>query len=207
MASSFYLLLSLSLVFFLAACAPADNNQTAETTETNEAAEDDPQAQFWMAMQEHCGNAYEGRLVLEPEGDDMLDGDETLIVHFRECSENEMKVPFHIEKPDGWDRSRTWVYTRDDQGLELRHDHRHEDGTEEETTWYGGRSETQGTAQQQEFIYAEAPADAPPRGWRIQIRPHDTYVYGTFRGDDYNWRVDFDLSTPVEVPPAPWGHE
>lgn len=163
---------------------------------------------FWERLQQHCGNAYEGELVTAPEGDEMLVGDERLVAHFRECAENEIRIPFHIEKADGWDRSRTWVYTRDGEGLELRHDHRHEDGTPEDDTWYGGRTQQDGAPEQQEFIFTERTApDGSLLGWRIQVHPQDRYVYGTFSGDDYTWRVDFDLSRTVDLPPAPWGHE
>lgn len=194
------------LVISIAACDSPDGQPTDQHAE--ERADPSPQADFWEAMQQHCGNAYDGELITEPPGDDMLAGDERLVVHFRECGDDEMKLPFHIEKPDGWDRSRTWVYTRDEDGLELRHDHRHDDGTPEENTWYGGRTQAEGTSDQQEFIFTERTAeDGSLLGWRIRIIPNERYTYGTFRGDDYTWRVDFDLSQTVDIPPAPWGHE
>jgi hypothetical protein len=159
-------------------------------------------------MQEHCGQAFAGRLVTAPPGDEMLEGDEELIVHFRTCDDEEMRLPFHIHGRDGWDRSRTWVYMRHDEALELRHDHRHEDGTHEADTWYGGTTQTLGSPDQQEFVFAERTApDGSLLGWRIQIIPGERYTYGTFRGDDYTWRVDFDLTEAVAAPPAPWGHE
>jgi hypothetical protein len=174
------------------------------------AAAADPQEAFWANLAAHCGNAYRGRLVLEPPGDDMLTGTEELIVHFRGCGADTLRLPFHIEKEEAqtWDRSRTWVYIRHADGLELRHDHRHEDGTPDETTWYGGRTEAPGSPGEQEFVFAERRApDGSVLGWRIQIVPGERYTYGTFRGDDYTWRVDFDLSTPVPAPPPPWGHD
>ena len=48
-------------------------------------------------------------------------------MHVRECSEDAIRIPFHV----GEDRSRTWVVTRTANGLRLKHDHRHEDGSEE----------------------------------------------------------------------------
>ena len=58
---------------------------------------------------------------------------------FRSCDLAEIRIPFHV----GEDRSRTWVMTPTSVGLRLKHDHRHEDGSEDEVTQYGG--DTRGT--------------------------------------------------------------
>lgn len=168
------------------------------------------QDQFWAAMQRQCGRAYPGRLVLEPPGDDMLTGTEELVVHWRECADSQMRVPFHIEiEADGsWDRSRTWVYMRHAGSLELRHDHRHEDGSEHERNWYGASTLAEGGTGWQEFVLTERTApDGSRLGWRIEIVPGERYTYGTIRGEEYTWRVDFDLSREVAAPPPPWGSE
>jgi hypothetical protein len=173
--------------------------------------ENKPYDLFFDQLAEHCGNAYPGSLTLEPEGDVMLTGTEMLIVHFRECDENQLYVPFHIEleENEDWDRSRTWIFTRHDDGLELRHDHRNRDGSSDEVTMYGGFSVGAGTEMRQEFQSIERSEETGIfRGWRIEIVPNDRYTYGTIRGDEWSWRVDFDLSEPLdEIPPAPWGHK
>jgi hypothetical protein len=204
-------LLLLSLLA-LAACAERDDvpppaDEPAFTTADDAAA--GPQDAWWANMQRHCGNAYEGSLGHAPPDDDMLEGDELLIVHFRECDDHEMRLPFHIERMDGtWDRSRTWIYTRTDEGIELRHDHRQEDGSPDEVTNYGGHTEDEGTPDYQRFIFTERTGpEGETLGWRVEIAPDDHYVYGTFRGDEWSWRVDFDLSQAVAPPPAPWGYE
>jgi hypothetical protein len=165
---------------------------------------------FWSNLSWHCGNAYPGSLTLEPPGDDMLQGDELLVVHFRSCSERELQLPFHIELEEGeWNRSRTWIFTRTGDGrLELRHDHRLPDGTDDEFTWYGGFTEAAGTETHQEFIYRDVDyPDGSTRGWRIEIEPDVRYTYGTIRNGEWSWRVDFDLTRPLpEEPPPPWGY-
>jgi hypothetical protein len=165
---------------------------------------------FWASLSLHCGNAYPGSLTLEPPGDDMLQGDELLVVHFRSCSERELQLPFHIELEEGeWNRSRTWIFTRTGDGrMELRHDHRLPDGTDDEFTWYGGFTETAGTETRQEFIYRDVDyPDGSTRGWRIEIEPDVRYTYGTIRNGEWSWRVDFDLTRPLpEEPPPPWGY-
>ncbi|TVR35196.1 MAG: hypothetical protein EA390_02070 [Balneolaceae bacterium] len=166
---------------------------------------------FFAQMSEQCGNAYPGRLTLAPEGDDMLTGTEMLIVHFRECDDDQLKLPFHIELEEegDWDRSRTWIYTKHEDGLELRHDHRKPDGSDDDVTMYGGYSVGEGTAVRQEFQSVPRTEETGIfRGWRIEIVPGERYTYGTIRGEEWSWSVEFDLSEPLdELPPAPWGHE
>jgi hypothetical protein len=168
------------------------------------------QEAFWQNLRRHCGSAYPGRLTLEPPGDEMLTGTEQLIVHFRECGADTLRLPFHIEKEAAqtWDRSRTWMFMRTAAGLELRHDHRHEDGTPDEVTMYGAFTHDAGSAVRQEFILAERRApDGSALGWRVEIEPEERYTYGTIRAGEWTWRVDFDLTRTVPAPPAPWGHQ
>lgn len=202
------LLVMVSAVLFIA-CENGERPQTeSESMEPNEEAS---VYDLYMAnLRSECGNAYAGRLTLEPEGDDMLDGDELLVVHFRECDEEGViKVPFHIETSEGeWDRSRTWIFTRTEEGIDLRHDHREVDGSESDFTMYGGPTHNEPDANMMEFISFERTEETGIyRGWRIIIEPGERYVYGTHRGGEWSWRVDFDLTQPVETPPAPWGHQ
>jgi len=197
----------------LVGCATAPGPQLPSTVaEAAAGPAERPTAQdaFWANLSAQCGRAYPGRLTLEPPGDDMLSGTEQLIVHFRECGADTLKLPFHIEKETDatWDRSRTWVFMRTADGLELRHDHRHEDGTPDSTTWYGGRTRHPGAADRQEFVFDERrAADGSLLGWRVEVVPGERYTYGTIRGGEWTWRVDFDLGRTVPAPPAPWGHE
>jgi hypothetical protein len=165
---------------------------------------------FWAHISEPCGQAFSGGLTQEPPGDDMLTGTEELIAHFLTCDEEEVRIAFHIELEDeeSWDRSRTWVFRKVEDGLELRHDHREADGTPSEQTMYGGFTETEGTATSQDFVsVARTEESGYARGWRVEIVPGERYTYGTTRRGDWSWRVDFDLSAPVEEPPLPWGAE
>lgn len=164
------------------------------------------QRSFWTSVRAHCGRAYEGRVALASgsAGDTAMAG-KRLVMHVRECSANEIRIPFHV----GDDRSRTWVLTRTPAGIRLKHDHRHEDGTPDAITQYGGDTREGGTATRQSF-----PADAhtvslnPVYGtnvWSMQIEP-EKFVYELIRvGTDRRFRVEFDLTRAVPPPPAPWG--
>lgn len=168
---------------------------------------DTEQDAFWVSLRSLCGQAYEGTVVQGSPADTSFIG-KTLVMHVRECSEAEVRVPFHV----GEDRSRTWILTRTTDGLRLKHDHRHEDGSEDEITQYGGDTRGPGTASVQEF-YADAhtaeliPA-AATNVWTVEVLPGERFAYALRReGTDRRFRVEFDLARPVAPPPPPWGHE
>jgi len=131
-------------------------------------------------------------------------------MHVRGCGEKELRVPFHV----GEDHSRTWVITRTDSGLRLKHDHRHADGSPDKSTMYGGDTRNAGTAQRQEFpVDAYSVAMFQEQGmsasvintWAMEIVPGKTFLYELSRPGGRLFQVEFDLSRPVELPPAPWG--
>lgn len=164
-----------------------------------------PQDSFWRAIESLCGQAFRGTVIEAPAGDTTFAGRE-LVMHVRTCQEGELRVPFHL----GGDRSRTWVLTKTPTGLRLKHDHRHEDGTEDPVTQYGGDTKEMGTAGRQEFPADSATAALIPAAatnvWTIEVEPGVRFVYALRReGTDRRFRIEFDLSTPVPVPPAPWG--
>ena len=93
------------------------------------APEPSPQDLFFERLSLLCGKAYAGTLVSDQEADADMAG-KPMIMHAASCDLNEIQIPFHIaEGPDRWDRSRTWFITRTDDGLRLKHRHRHEDGS------------------------------------------------------------------------------
>jgi hypothetical protein len=167
--------------------------------------QDGPQAEFWAGLLQHCGNAYEGT-VIEAPADDTTFAGRRLVMHVRECGPTEIRIPFHV----GENRSRTWVFTRTADGIRLKHDHRHEDGTDDEITMYGGDTADEGTAEQQVFPADAHTASLIPAAatnfWTVEIRPGDQYVYALRReGTDRRFRIEFDLTRPVAAPPPPWG--
>jgi hypothetical protein len=164
------------------------------------------QAEFWMSLQALCNRSFAGEVLQAPAGDTTF-VDRELVMHVRECSEHEIKIPFHV----GEDRSRTWVLTRTNAGLRLKHDHRHRDGSEDEITQYGGDTATPGTARQQEFPADAHTASLIPAAatnlWTVEVHPGEAFVYALRReGTDRRFRIRFDLTRPVAPPPAPWGH-
>jgi hypothetical protein len=168
---------------------------------------DAPQAQFFQRLRSLCGNAYAGRVVTSDAADSEM-ASQPLVIHVRTCSDQEIRIPFQV----GADRSRTWVISRTGAGLRLKHDHRHEDGSADAVTRYGGDTASPGSARRQEFpadeysrelfVRQDIPASIT-NVWAVEIVPGQVLAY-ELRRPNRHFRVEFDLSRPVPAPPPPW---
>lgn len=177
----------------LAACSPPP---------TRSASDD-----LFAQLSQYCGQAFEGRVT----SDDPRDDDwaaQTLTIHFRDCSNIQLRVPLHV----GEDRSRTWVITREMDGLRLQHDHRHEDGSEDAVSLYGGSTIAQPVDGRAEFpadefsknlFEREGIAASVANIWSLTLTD-ETLVYALDRPERH-FEASFDLTQPVDAPPAPWG--
>lgn len=208
----------LSAAVLLAACSlspePAKTPAATALAEPGTIRKAMPADAFLAALASHCGQAFAGRILSnqpKPTTPDAFEG-KALVMHVRGCEEpaKGLRVPFHV----GDDHSRTWVLTRTDHGLRLKHDHRHEDGSEDVLTQYGGDSTTPGTAKRQEFpVDAESIALFEREGsnasvtntWAMEVDPNQRFLYELSRPNGRLFQVEFDLSKPVALPPAPWG--
>ena len=184
-----------------------------------------PQDAFFDALASHCGKAYAGALVSSDAADADFAG-APMVMHVAECSEDRIAVPFQVQLDGEWDRSRTWVITRTEDGLRLKHDHRHADGEPDAVTMYGGDTADAGSANAQHFpADAESIAMFEREGltasvtnvWTVEVDPAGTpdarFAYQLQRTvaggapEDRLFRVEFDLTEAVDTPPAAWGHE
>ena len=166
-----------------------------------------PQDRFMQAIAAHCGRAYAGRVVTTDAADASF-ASQKLVMHVAACEADRIRIPFHV----GADRSRTWVLTRTATEVRLKHDHRHQDGTSDVLTMYGGDTTTPGTAERQDF-----PADADSIAlfrandravsvtnvWAMEVTP--TRLAYELRRPGRHFRVEFDLTQPIATPPMPWG--
>jgi hypothetical protein len=170
-----------------------------------------PATQFLSQLSQHCGKAYAGRITAnQPAAPDDAFAGKALVMHVRDCGTQLVRVPFHV----GDDHSRTWVLTQVPAGLQLKHDHRHADGSSDVLTMYGGTSVEPGTAQRQEFpadqeskdlfVREQIPVSAD-NVWAMEIVPGERFVYELTRPNRV-FRVEFDLTTPVDLPPDAWGY-
>lgn len=216
MNSKYSLVLS-PLVLALAACTASNPEPATRATAGQQSLHDASALQaadeFLMRVAKHCGKAYEGRIVAnepKPSEPDAFEG-KRLVMHVRGCDNprERLEIPFHV----GDDHSRTWILTRLPQGLRLKHDHRHQDGSADDMTMYGGDSHEAGSAERQAFpVDAESIAMFKKGGlnaslentWAMEIHPQ-TFVYELSRPNGRLFKVEFDLTRPVELPPTPWG--
>jgi hypothetical protein len=159
---------------------------------------------FWTKLSAFCGMAFEGKVT---EGaDNATFKDKKMVMHVKACEGNQIKIPFYV----GEDRSRTWVLTQTENRILLKHDHRHEDGTPDKITMYGGLATNTGTATMQVFPADQETADLLPAAaaniWWITVE-ETKFTYNLRRmGSNHLFTVEFDLKKPLEtLPLAPWG--
>lgn len=160
---------------------------------------------FWKTLQLHCGKAYEGE-IMTPSENDPFTG-KRLVMHVVGCGEDFINIPFFV----GDDKSRTWVLTMQDGLIKLKHDHRHEDGSEDEITQYGGIASNTGMASIQYFPADQETADLIPYAannvWWITV-DDVSFTYNLRRiGSDRYFSVKFDMTKEVDSPGPAWGWE
>jgi hypothetical protein len=168
--------LSLLLGLSLASTAQQDNHHKA----------------FFENLKKMCGQQLEGETVFPQNADHPLVG-KRLVMKVGPCTTNEVRIPFDVAE----DKSRTWIVTLTDQGLLFKHDHRHEDGTPDKITMYGGWATTNGTALVQRF-----PADAettkliPEAGtnvWTLEmVLDKPQFVYSLERNNAPRYKALFN---------------
>lgn len=168
---------------------------------------------FFAELKSLCGKAYTGRVKVDtPPSPSSPFAGRAIIMHVRECSDDAIRIPLHV----GDDRSRTWVLARTTRGLRLKHDHRHQDGSDDKLTMYGGDTAAAGSAIRQEFpvdaesidlFKREGSAASITNTWAMVLVPGKTFVYELSRPGGRLFQVEFDLTKPVAPPPPPWGDE
>ncbi|NND45392.1 MAG: hypothetical protein HKN58_08710 [Xanthomonadales bacterium] len=200
------------MVACLGSCAAGQDAATARLAPPQSPSSQASAKAFLAAIARHCGQSFAGEVVANhpPADSDPFEG-VSLVMHVRDCSDGRLAVPFHV----GADHSRTWLLTLRETGLQLKHDHRHEDGSPDAVTMYGGTSDTPGSVRRQEFpvdaesieMFRREGLDASVvNTWAMEIVPDDYFLYELARPTGRLFQVRFDLSQPVPTPPAAWGH-
>lgn len=128
------------------------------------------QQQFFDNLLSLCGQVFSGYSTFPDDPNHDFAG-KLLVADFKECSNQEIRVKFNV----GEDRSRTWVISQSNDGLLLKHDHRHEDGTPDEITNYGGWADESGNQWQQHFQADQETAALIPAAstnvWMLSYEP------------------------------------
>lgn len=164
---------------------------------------------LWDTLQAQCGKAFLGTVSRGAADDPWRAA--RLVMHVRDCSEDEVRVPLAFND----DLSRIWVISRIGSVLRLKHDHRHDDGSHDTITWYGGVSiAPDGNDGDQEVNF---PADAETKAlferegltvsldniWQMSVAG-GMFNYRLMRGSGRDFMVSFDLTQPIAPPPPAW---
>lgn len=162
---------------------------------------------FFELIAKHCSKAFEGKVVVDSEPSPAFA--KRLVMHVRKCSDSQLQIPFHL----GDDASRTWIISKTGSGLNLKHDHRKQDGSDDPLTMYGGHTIDAGFDHMQSFpadqyskelFVARGIPQSVGNTWQMFIYD-DKFVYRLIR-QGREFRVEFDLSKPVDTPVTPWGY-
>jgi hypothetical protein len=163
-------------------------------------AERTPGDAFMASLAQLCGKSFEGRLVTMDPADADFAG-KRLIMGAVDCDPNEIRIPFAV----GENRSRTWMITRTADGVRLKHVHRHEDGTEDVVSRYGGDTIAPGSDTRQEFpvddfskqLFAANKLERSLTNvWTVEIVPGLVFAYELRRPGRF-FRVEFDVAKPL----------
>jgi hypothetical protein len=167
----------------------------------------------FTALSPPCGTAFSGRMVSNDPADSEMAG-RPMMMHVRVCDRLEVQIPFHV----GDDRSRTWILSGQHSPIRLKHRHRHRDGSLDTRTNYGGDGAgppvaLPGGGWRQEFpvddeskalFVKEGIPQSTTNVWAIEHVPGRLFAY-ELRRERRHFRVEFDLTRPINPPPPPWG--
>ena len=149
------------LTFAIAACS---NVPVLEQDKSLRSA----QEQFFDNLKALCGEKFAGRMTFPTDAMDSFAG-KKLVADVESCSDQEIRIPFAV----GDDHSRTWIVSKTEHGLQLKHDHRHKDGSEYEVNMYGGIAGSAGTPLLQSFAADTHTANVIPEAktnvWNLSL--------------------------------------
>ncbi len=160
----------------------------------------EPADRFFAEISKLCGQSLHGKLVAGDDSDASF-AMAKMQAHVRTCTDREIQISFDV----GEDRSRTWIITRTDSGLRLKHRHMLKDGTEDPVSQYGGDTTQPGTALRQAFpVDAFSKAMFTKEGrtvsntniWAFEVAPGQTLTYELARPNRL-FRVAFDVANPI----------
>lgn len=163
-----------------------------------------PETEFMDRLNALCGQSFLGEIVSDDPEDEDWRG-QTIIVEIAECSPTEVRMPLAV----GDDTSRTWIVTRtSDGGLELRHQHLHEDGTPDALTNYGGYSDRELQSGSRQNFPASDDTKAlfdregipvsKQNTWAVEVRP--TFMAYEMARPERFFRIEFDTLKPLAPP-------
>lgn len=150
-------------------------------------------AKFFGNLKSLCEQSFIGKTFFPTDKKDPFVGVK-LTINFSSCSKDEIRVSFKVAK----DTSRTWVITNTEKGLLLKHDHRHEDGTPDKVTMYGGYADINGNALTQAFFADAHTSEMIPAAktniWQLSFNQSKSQLtYSLQRNSAPRYKAIFEL--------------
>ncbi len=202
--NKYFIILGLS--FIIISCnSPSTERSHKKDSEAINKVEETAANIFWNELKALQGKTFEGQLVNAPANDDFAG--KKLVMHVLFSDDETILIPFNVED----NLSRTWVFKNKNGRIELKHDHRMENGEDDEITMYGGTSTNEGMPNMQVFPADQETLDMIPGAfsnvWWVTV-DSTTYTYNLRRiGTDRVFSVAFDLTKEIEKPAPSWGWE
>ena len=195
------LFLSIGLLISCGTEGEADRGDISETEDEEialEPGQEEVFRKFLSNLGDLCGQSFAGKSIY-PEDEDHEFYGRPLLMTVAVCEEDRVHIPLRV----GENRSRTWMLELHDDQLVLKHDHRHEDGTPEDLTMYGGVATDEGTEWSVFFPADEETAAMLPEAstnvWNMVIHPdRNEFEYILHRHGNLRFHAIFDLGTVVE---------
>jgi hypothetical protein len=201
MVRSLFLLGLFPILFFSCRPATQERGQSREDMimriEALESSLAEAERAFLDNLAELCGKSFRGKETYSAPGRESW-ANRSLIMHVLVCEQDSVHIPFHVDQ----DRSRTWKFIAEENGLRFRHDHRHADGTPEAVTLYGGYADGTGTEYMQKFpadkYTVDLLEDVLGREWRVILaRDLSSMTYELHYSGKLMFAAEFDLRDPV----------
>lgn len=187
------------LALFLTYCGSSPRNESESTNQSTDSLTEISvnEKAFLNNLASLCGKSFQGRQVYMQPGRESW-ADKSLVMHVSVCEDTHVHIPFHIDE----DQSRTWMFMVDEGKLRFRHDHRHEDGTPEDQTLYGGFSDGSGDAFKQYFPADEYTqtllTDTLSRQWNVLLNDDlSKFTYQLQYKGEIVFIAEFDLTAPL----------
>lgn len=163
-----------------------------------------PRDTFFQQLAQMEGQAFLGMVCAAPEGDTVFAG-KAIMLHVSALRNDSVFLHLHV----GENRSRNWIVARSTLSLELRHIHRHQDGTLDAITDYGGMTTNPGSGVVQFFPADDRTHQVIPTAagsvWWMEFTSDRQFRYHLRRlGSERYFCLSFDLSSSIPIPPRAW---
>lgn len=185
-----------AVVIIAASCGQMATKEQA-SEKNNEPVLTHAEQAFLANLASLCGNSFSGKETYMQPGRESW-AQKKFVMHVTVCDDDKVHIPFHLDE----DRSRTWMFLAEGEGLRFRHDHRHEDGTPEDQTLYGGYADGSGTEFIQRFPADDYTKtllnDTLGRQWNIILAEDlSTMAYQLEYQGEVVFAAEFDLTKPL----------